>query len=203
LFLLIPLGLSFHFPSRKRGSVQLLWTFFIPLVLFVGLRNEVGPDWLGYEENFRRFSNLAIEWKELISLGEPAYFMLNNFSEEMGWGLHGVMFVCALLFLWGLVSYSAKTPDPWLALGVVLPYLVFVVGMSAIRQAAAIGICYYMLAHRKDWPLLVNVALIGLATMFHTSAAVFMVFLLYESRGRLLLRLFVGRGGVVSLRPVG
>lgn len=190
LFLLIPLAMTFFFPSRKRGSVLLLWVFFVPLVLLVGLRNEVGPDWPGYEENYRHFSNMALDWGQLVWRGEPAYFLLNKLSEEMSWGIHGVMLICAVFFLWGLIAYAAKTPDPWLALGVVLPYLVFVVGMSGIRQAAAIGIGYYMLAHRRDWSLLANLSLIALATMFHTSAVVFLMFLLYERKEKFVLRLF-------------
>jgi EpsG family len=188
LFLLIPLLASFFFPSRRRGTVLLLWAFFIPLVIFVGLRDGVGPDWPGYQLNYVDFTTVSWEWSEVLRKGEPAYFLLNKLSEEMQWDVHGVMAGCALLFLWGVFAFAAKTVDPWLALAVVMPYLVFVIGMSGVRQAAAIGLGYYMLAHRKDWPLLAQVALIGLATLFHTSAAVFLLFLLFEGKGKLPLR---------------
>jgi hypothetical protein len=191
LFLLIPLLMSFFFTRNRKGTILLLWVFFMPLALFVGLRNEIGPDWTGYEINFSNFSFMAIEWGELIGRGEPAYFLINKLCDEMGWGLHGVMLICALVFLYGVVSYAAKTPDPWLSLAVVMPYLIFVIGMSGIRQAAAIGLGFLMLAHRKEWPLVLQLGVVGLATMFHTSAAVFLLFLLYESKGRLPFRLLM------------
>jgi EpsG family len=186
LFLLIPLMASFLFPGKKRRTTTALWWFFIPLLIYVGLRHEVGPDWPGYENYFGAYSRA--DWDDVFTISEPSFFLLIKLSDEWGLGLHGVMFVCAFFFLYGLISYATRTEEPWLALAVVMPYLVFVIGMSGIRQAAAIGIGYYMLAHRKEWHVGILIALIGFAASFHSSAVVFFLFLLLEGHGNKYVR---------------
>ena len=76
----------------------------------------------------------------------------------LGFGLQGVVFVCALVFLIGIFAYAAQTASAWIALAAVTPYLIFVIGMSGIRQAAAMGIIYCLLARWTKFSFIMKVA---------------------------------------------
>jgi hypothetical protein len=105
---------------------------------------------------------------------------VTKLSDSFGFGLHGVMFFCALVFLWGVFSFALKTANPWLAIAIVMPYLIFVISMSGIRQATAIGFVFYLLSIWNKSSIFVKVFWILLAVTFHNSAAVVLFLVLFS-----------------------
>jgi len=204
-FLAIPLVTSlFYSPSKQKGG-WMLWLFFIPLFVFTGLRNKIGPDWIGYSLIYD--STLYTDFSDISITSEPGFFLVNKLSEAMGWELYGVMAICAFIFIYGIFSYALKTPNPWMAVAVVTPYLVFVISMSGIRQAAAIGFGYFMLSHDKEYLIYTKLLIIALAMSFHTSAAIFLLFLIFDGKDKKGLRLLgvigVGIFLAMSLNDTG
>ena len=111
--------------------------------------------------------------------GEILFTELNRISDFLGFYVYGVTFVCTLLFLTGVFAFALTTPQPWLALAMVLPYLGFVIGMSGIRQAAAIGICYIALARWEKLSLAVKLGALAVAAGFHNSAVLLLPLILF------------------------
>lgn len=195
LLLLIPLTLGFRAPRAD----QKLWgvaAFYLVLWLFTGLRFEIGPDWIGYTYIFEGVQGR--DWAEIANDREPGFFFVNKVSDMFGWGLAGVNAICAALFLLGLYRFAATTANPWLATAAVIPYLVFIVSMSGVRQAAAIGLAFLALSRWRDSGLAWKLVLIGLAVSFHNSAVVFLVFVLWDGGRYPLVRAIVG-GAVLLL----
>ena len=120
---------------------------------------------------------------------EPLFNYLNVLSSTLGFYIYGVNFVCALIFLIGIFAYANCTARPWLAIAAVTPYLCFVVGMSGIRQAAAIGVSYIALANWPRLSIIVKLLFIAIAMGFHTSAVILIVLVIFDDRERLWLKL--------------
>ncbi len=125
---------------------------------------------------------------------EPLFVALNVLSSNLGLYIYGVNVACTSIFLVGVFAYARTTARPWVAVAVVTPYLCFVIGMSSIRQAAAIGVVYLALAHWSRLSTIIKVALIIIAAGFHYSAIVTLILVVLDGRGRAYIRI-----GVVAI----
>lgn len=201
LFLLFPLAFALRAPRfrlRDKGFAA----FCVLLVFFIGLRHEIGPDWLGYSYILERSQSL--DWSAVWNQGEPLFFLLNKASDAFGWGQHGVNAVCAAIFMYGVFRYARTTVNAWLALAAVMPFLVFIIAMSGIRQGVAIGILFVAAA---SWPTSVvwkKVTLILLAMGFHTSALFMMIFVVWDTGRYQWVRIAIGGViGFIALQYMG
>lgn len=154
--------------------------FFVLLLVFVGLRYEVGGDWISYliiADNWR-----YVEFSELFERAESGFYFLVWLSDRLGLDIYGANVITTALFLYGVFKYCGKQLNPWLAIFTSLPFLVIVIGMSANRQAAAIGITLVVLADWKESAVIKKIILICAAAMFHTSSIVFLLFVVADSQ---------------------
>lgn len=167
------------------------------LVGFSGFRYEIGPDWIGYQYIYEDY--LDIPLADIFSRSEPGFYLLNKLSEFLGFGLQGVIFTTALIFLFGCFSYARTTASPWLAIAVVMPYLVFVVSMSGIRQGAAIGFGFFMFSRWANSSAIEKLLLIALAVSFHNSAVIFVLFLVLTLKQGYVARLTLSAAVVLAV----
>jgi hypothetical protein len=184
--LLFPLAMAWIPAATARRLPAVMGLYFLVLLVFMGLRDEVGPDWTGYLNIF----TIATTLPEALHR-EQLFTYLNILSNNLDWGIYGVCFASAFIFLIGLFSYASKTARPWLSIAVVLPYLGFVIAMSGMRQACAIGIAFFMLAHWKNLSIALKLGLIVVAAGFHTSAAFLVILLLLDSQKSVWLKIMV------------
>jgi hypothetical protein len=167
------------------------WAVFVLLVLMIGLRHEVGGDWLSYDTQIRRA--FYDSFLQVLAKSDPAYGLLSWVAARTGFGPYFVNTVCAVLFSWGLVVFCRAQPRPWLALAVSMPYLVTVVAMGYTRQGTAIGLAMLGLVALSDRKLLRFVVLVALAATFHKSAVILMpLAVLSGTRNRIWTALWVG-----------
>ena len=140
----------------------------------MGLRDRTGPDWDAYIYIYENINS------DFGAKTEPLFNYLNVISGTLGFYVYGVNFVCALIFLIGIFAYANCTARPWLAIAAVTPYLCFVVGMSGIRQAAAIGVSYIALANWSRLSIIVKLLFVAIAMGFHTSAVILIVLVVLD-----------------------
>jgi hypothetical protein len=168
------LALTIHRPVQSgsgRWNAHWKWMFFI-LVFMIGLRYDVGGDWINYLENIKLYTYKT--FTEALTFDEPAYGLLNWIGVKYEWGVYFVNIVCAVLFSWGLIVFSRRQPRAWLAMTVAVPYLVIVVAMGYSRQGVAVGLAMLGLAALSERRLLRFALLIVLAVAFHKSAVILM-----------------------------
>lgn len=182
---------------QNQNRKLLLFCFFL-IFCFVGLRYEVGADWVSYIQHLFRAS--YADFYEIPSIGDPGYVLVNWIAARVGGGIWLVNLVCAALFSWGLLSFVAAQPRPWLALAVAMPYLVVVVAMGYTRQGVAIGLAMRGLAALGSERSNVKFVIwILLAATFHKSAVLLIpIAALAESRGRLWTICWVGGTAVLA-----
>ena len=195
--LLIPLTMGLLQPLKPQKSYVGFWLYFLVLLVFCGFRFEVGADWTGYQNIYEAYFNRDFE--DVLKISEPGFFLVNKFSDWLGFGYAGVIFVGSLIFLYGCFSYARKTLNPWLAVAAVMPYLIFIISLSGIRQACAIGIGFYLFAHWERSSLVEKVAVIALAVSFHNSAGVLLLFVIFGMKNSVFLRISLAGAVAVFL----
>lgn len=173
LMLFVPLlaGLS---PWKAKGALpNLQWFLYGAILIFIiGLRHEVGGDWIAYMENYARlegtrFSDAIFLSSISMDIGFEIthWFSLNYLN-----GIYATNLICAAIFVAGLIRISQCMPIPWLALVVSMPYLVIVVAMGYTRQAAAIGFIMWGLIDLMNGKQLWFYFMVLLGSLFHKTA---------------------------------
>lgn len=160
-------------PQKKPHPV--VWGMaYVVLVVFVGLRHKVGMDWNNYLLMVQFAGAGTIT--ESLDYAEPAFAVLLWISAKLGTGVYGTNLVVAIMLVAGIFRFARSTPLPWVAVAVSLPVLVIVVGMSAVRQASAIGVLLWLASDWSTSSLKRRVAYTLVAAMFHFSAIFFLMF---------------------------
>lgn len=171
--------LSISFKLDRRAKNLLLFILFLMLLIFTGLRYEVGGDWESYLFWFNRIKNYGIDLglKEIIS-SDIGYNLVNLISAKFNLGIYGVNTICAFLFLTGLFAFlNKRIPNPFFGLMIAYPYLIMVVGMGYTRQSVALGftfIVYNLILENKPYKALFFSIL---AFTFHKTGTISLILL--------------------------
>jgi nitrate reductase NapE component len=166
--------------ARQRTSPGLSFALWcataVVFALLIGLRYQVGGDWLSYERLYMRIAGLG--FLDAVTRGgtDPGYAALNWAASRLDGGIYLVNTVCAVVFMAGVSAFSRRQPLPWLALLVTVPYLIVVVAMGYTRQSAALGFVLLALVALRDGRLRAFVALVVVGTLFHKSAVLLLPF---------------------------
>lgn len=193
IFFLIPVGVLLV-NQRANARIRLVawgsvWLFF---TLVIGLRHQVGGDWLAY---LRMFDNQAERpLGDVIGGNEPGYFLLCWLAGRYGGTIYFVNTVCGVIVMTGLVRFSRTLPLPWLALLVSVPYLIIVVSMGYTRQAAALGFLMMGLVSLANRSMRQFVFWTLLGATFHKSAVLMLPVAALASTTQRLWSLFWGGG---------
>lgn len=167
-------------------------SIFVLLVLMIGLRHEVGGDWISYLEMLDTYTDSPLTTRE-FGFQDPAFVLFNLLSAKTGLGIYLLNLLSALFFCWGLIVFCRAQPRPWLALVVAVPYLITVVAMGYTRQGVAIGIAMVAMTALGQGSILRFVLWIALAATFHKSAVILLpMAVLANSKRRIFTLLWVG-----------
>ena len=158
-------------------SKVLLLFYAVVVVVFLGLRFEVGPDWYLYLKNMARFE--VMDWKLIFLFGDPAYTAINKLASFLGFGLWFPNVVCAAIAMIGIVSFSLKMPNPWMAIAVAAPYVIIVLIVNYTRQAAAFGFEMLALVALYKGNIKKFYVLVFMAAAFHKTALFILLFGLF------------------------
>lgn len=185
--------LSERYRATPAQSVALTG-FVIFFSLVAGLRYEIGGDWETYQFIFDDIRTDTFGYA--LTATDPLFGMLNWTSAQLGTDMYLVNGICALILCYGVVKAALRLRDPWLAILMAVPYLLIVVGMGYVRQAAAIGFILLAIAsfdHAK--PLRTSLYLIA-AIGFHSTAIIVFPLFAYAltRRYRALAVAFAGIG---------
>ncbi len=142
IFLTILSGIEFsqRFDSliKNKYLYSLIALFFI---IFVGLRYEIGCDWVQYENMFEKYSSLNII--QIIERNLFAKYKLQEighiFFTKISQNIYILNLIYSILFSLPLFYFCSKLKRRYFSLLVSYPYYIVVIGMGPIRQAACIS----------------------------------------------------------------
>lgn len=186
LMFLIPAWATLQPGHLKPSQARWMWVCVgVIFALMMGLRHEVGGDWGSYSRHFIRVSRLS--FSEVLTSGDPGYYLLNWLVAQLGGSIYLVNLVCATVMMWGTVRFCRAQPSPWLALVAAVPYMLVVVGMGYSRQAVALGFALLGLVALGDGRVRMFVVWVGIGATFHKSAVLLLpIAALASSRNRFL-----------------
>lgn len=185
LGILVPRALK----PNARKFMYVVFSLF--LVIILGLRFEVGPDWNAYLAYYNRSDTYA--FFELMQLGDPGYYFLNWLSAQIGGQVYLVNFVSAFFTVYGTMRFCTNQPLPWLAILVSIPYLLIVVGMGYTRQAIAISFVLLSFVYLSKSKTGYFIFWVIVAATFHKSAVIVLpIAALANSKNRLLSIFWLG-----------
>ena len=187
------------FHSSKLNP--LWWLIILVLTFFIGLRHEVGGDWVNYIYMLEKIAIRPLA-ASFTLMSDPGYNLLSLISLRLGWGIYGVNLLCGFIFSIGLSVFCRNLPRPLLALAVAIPYLVIVVAMGYSRQGVALGIAMLGLVALTREKRLKFVVMICIATTLHKSAFLLLpIAVLASTRNRFLIfsSFFLLTGTIYSL----
>lgn len=172
LFAFFALGTLTEQPARpSRGWSPYMLFSGLLIILMVGLRREVGADWITYMRILKVAGHKSLA--SVISAGDPGYQFLNWLALQFDFGIWFVNLVCAILFTYGLIQLVRTQSHPRSALLISFPYLVIVVAMGYTRQAAALGILMAGLASVLRGGGITRFFIYGfVAGLFHSTAVI-------------------------------
>lgn len=183
--------------TRLRRSMSISWLsgLVAVMVLFIGLRYQVGADWITYFNYLDSMQGVSLS--EVITLNEPGYLFFNWLGANIGGGIYTVNILSALFLLLGLQALCREQPRPLLAFLVAMPYLLVVVGMGYTRQSVAIGGVMLGMAALYKGNVLRYVLWVLVALLFHKTAVVMLPLVFFAlKRHKFLLGSFILLGGM-------
>lgn len=165
----IPVLLFFILKSAPlRGQYilwLLVWAFFTTMI---GLRYDVGGDWLTYLHHYDLTLNRS--FFDALKTNDPGYAALNWFSGLVGGEIYLVNLVAGGIVMTGIMLFARRQPLPWLAVIVTVPYMITVMAMGYTRQSIALGFVLIALAALGDGKQRSFVALVVAGALFHKTA---------------------------------
>ena len=171
----------------KRTSSFLTISFFLLFVFLIGFRFNVGMDWNNYE-SIHKYIGLQSPI-EILKGPEPLSTLIFWFSAYFNSGSLLSNVVAAGMLMFGVLSFARRAPNPWLAVVAATPYLIIAFGMSGIRQAMAVGVLLYAMSEWEESGTIRRMASILFASLFHASAAMAILFVLWDMRIRLVQKI--------------
>ena len=186
---------NFDQKARVRSWTFLWKSMFVFLVLMIGLRHEVGGDWIQYLEMLDSYTENS---RDEFLFQDPAFVLFNRLAVKSGLGIYFLNLISALFFCWGLIVFCRAQQRPWLALTVAVPYLITVVAMGYTRQGVAIGIAMVAMTALGQGGIFRFVIWIALASTFHKSAIILLsMAVLANSKRRIFTLLWVGVASII------
>ena len=169
-----------HKITGQTSSLAMI-VFALYYIAIGALRFETGGDWVAYEWKYTQISYGSLAFA--LDYTDPLFGLLNWISHKLGTGIYLVNGIVCAIIVAGVLRVSRLTRDPWLAIMISVPYILIVIGMGFVRQAAAIGLILLALQTLERERKLRSVFYLALAAGFHsTSIVVFPLFLAAVSR---------------------
>ena len=155
-----------------RGTAELKrfgWiSAWLVFALAIGLRHEIGCDWWMYLDIFDAIRLLPFPGVE--GTMDPGYGFLNWLVAYFGGEIYLVNLACGAIFSVGAIAFARRQPWPWLALAIMVPYLIIVVAMGYTRQSVALGLIFWGLVKLAEGRSLMYLALVACGALFHKTA---------------------------------
>ena len=132
------------FLLNKKKILYLKIFIFLYLIIYIGLRDNVGGDWGNYFQNYFLYKltqdlNFIEYLKIYIFTKDPLFHFINYLVIKIFPSYHLVNLVCAFIFVYCLIFFCFEQKNPFFILLLSIPYLITVVAMGYHRQALALA----------------------------------------------------------------
>ncbi len=164
--------------------------FYVPTVLIVGLKYEVGFDWNVYSSQFAAFSQIPLDrffyyFTDYVTLyaHEPLFILLSYLGSQLFGTFELFYCVCYLFFIFSITRLGRVLESNYIAaFAIIHLFLLFTLEFSTLRQLIALSLVNLGIAfsiERQRWK---GIVFFTIAPFFQGSAAIYVfVFLILIS----------------------
>ena len=176
----------------QKNKLDLILLAYVGLILslIIGFRQNVGADWSSYITHYNEIKDIS--FLEIFDRsGDYGHLICNWLMAKLNFGIYGVNFIYAIIFITALIKFCKVEQNPWIAISVATPYLVTVVAMSLSKQSVALGFVLLGLHYLRRKKILSYVLSIIFGALFHNSAIIMLFFLILNKDIRIQYRYFL------------
>jgi hypothetical protein len=156
--------------NKSRSTNPMIWVLmFLVFSLMIGLRYQVGGDWLNYLDHYDIVKARSLN--PFLQEGEQLYWLVMWLAVYFESGVYLANLIFSCIFCAGLFVFCRYQPRPWLGLVVAIPYMVIVIAMGYTRQSVALGFLMLGLISLQRQQTIRFIVLILFASLFHRTAA--------------------------------
>lgn len=160
----------------KKIAKPLVFVLYFSLTLVVGLRYDVGGDWISYQNKLINYQYIS-SFKDFMELAEPGYGLLNYLSISANIKeIILVNFICAILFFSCFYKFSNSLNNPILPLFICFTYTIVVVATGYTRQSVAIGFSLLIFLSVLEKNIIKYLIYLFLGLLFHKTIIIFLIF---------------------------
>ncbi len=190
LLYLIPASMALFVRGNRQSNLIPWFIIGILFILIIGFRDQVGCDWGNYLRHYNSYVDTSLS-DAFTKIKDPAHTFVNWWMGQWGWGIHGVNFIYAIIFMTGLITFARTQTYPWLAMTVAVPYMIVMVSMGYSRQGVALGLFMLAITYVEKGKFKSYIAWVLMAALFHKSAIILLPLGLFLAQGRMWLRIVI------------
>ena len=171
----------YFFNNKNKIFEKYVWIFSIFfLSIFIGLRFEIGGDWVIYKNFFNHlnYKNINLNFKEFLDYG-MLYVAINKIAYYLGIQFVGVNLLLALIFMHSLSNFIKDSDNRWLALAISVPIIILILAMGYMRQGLAFAFSLYLIKNLENKKLSLAYIYLIFAILSHKSAIILSIFILF------------------------
>ncbi len=169
--------LSIFHLNRENTFFNIIWyTTLIFLILFIGLRDGIGGDWVTYENLFEFYKDSNFQTNFTT---EPFFYNFYIILGRLNFNIFMANLLSATFFIYSLSLFLKKEKYPFFSLYLAFPVLIVVVSMGFNRQIIAIS--FLMIGYNYWQKYQVRfLILVIVSALFHKSAIVILLINKYK-----------------------
>lgn len=181
------LALIFVWLGQRSVLKNGMFIGFLILTLLSAIRYKVGTDYENYMSGFERITSVPFSWDYVFSdyfRTEPGWVLLNHFFSFLG-GFDGLIafisIVEGLIYYYIIKRYVSRTNWTFACfIYIFTADYFYVMNMSMLRQGLAVSLCLLAFDRLRKKLYLISAAITVCAILVHTSALLFLPFLILE-----------------------
>lgn len=204
IYVLITVGLfllRLAVKDQPRLNRQLYPLVLVLLTLFSAFRYEVGCDWSGYLNQYQSARHMTLD--DILTRREAIWWLILHQLHQWDLAYPWANVISSVLAFGGIHVLARRQPDPLGFLVLLFPVLIINMPMSGIRQGVAVGLLCVAIARFLDGRMLAYAVWVLLASGFHSSALIAMLFVPLVghriTRGRVLAMVLLAVPGALAL----
>lgn len=200
IFLMIPTLIA-YFSNQTQKYNTPFWVFIFIFLLFLStFRYLIGSDQGDYNFTFMHYYYYFIDFEiSTFPNYEILYSLIEFASNKLKLGFEGVNFICAVIYLTGLLLLIKNEKTNWLCLFLSLPYFYFTVSWGYLRQGVALGFIFLSIYFYKNERYFLLFLSLILSALSHKFAIIFAPVLLFSLVKKNSHKIFLILSGLIMI----
>lgn len=157
------------FFKEYKISFFIIFSF---LLIFIGLKYEVGGDWINY---LKLFNNDYKNLRSIVNIKEPFFNLIILIIAKFNYFIIILNFFSGLIFLSGLFLYISIFKNKILNLTLTFPIIILIVGLGYVKQSIGLGFIFYSLYFMHKDRDIISIIFTVIAGFFHIGAFIIII----------------------------